>query len=152
MAGSPEDRYPELPDGTPAPLRPSDVRPLVDADVHHILDGDGLGSGGHQAGSGIVGKEELPAGWGDATVREAIEAALWGADVPRNLSPDPAGVRLRAIYDDVVLEVPINDFGTYWEAATAYPLSGDGVYKNIAPGQRVAIPLNINDFTRRLDD
>lgn len=75
-----------MPHGTPAPLQPSDVRPVVDADLHHILDSDGLGSGGHRAWTGTVGKEELTAGCNEIKVCEAIEAALWGAGAPRTLT------------------------------------------------------------------
>jgi hypothetical protein len=34
----------------------------------HILDGDGLGNGGHLAGTGIPGKSEFPRRWDDDTV------------------------------------------------------------------------------------
>jgi hypothetical protein len=57
-------------------------------------------------------------------------------------------VVLGALYDNVVIEVPITDYGKYWEVSTAYPLSGDGVYKNIAAGHRIAVPLNVDDLTR----
>lgn len=151
MAGSPEDRYPDLPDGRRAPLRPSDVNPINDGDLAYILDGDGLGGGGHRAGTGLVHKREFPARWDDGNVREAIEASLWSGDVPRNISLGRDGVTLRSIYDNVVLEIPISDYEKYWEVATAYPLSGDGVCRNVSPGRREPVPLNLDDFTRRLD-
>ena len=120
-----------MPDGDDAPLRPSDVKPLVEADLDHIYDGDEFGYGGHGAGRNIEGNREFPANWDRERVREAVEAAVWAPDVPKQLSPTERGVELRALYDNVVLLVPIARFDDGWEISTAYPLSGDGVTRNV---------------------
>jgi hypothetical protein len=112
VAGSPEDRYPDLPDGAPAPLRPSDISSLTDDDLAHIIEGQS-------------------ASWTMTAIAPA------------------RGVAIRALYDGVVIEVPVRQIGKAWEVSSAYPISGDGVYRNIA-GQRRPVPLNVDDLTRRL--
>lgn len=151
VAGSPEDRYPDMDNGDAAPLRPSDIQPVVDDDLAYMLDGDGHGGGGHRSGTGIPGKSELPAGWDEAKLLEAIEAILWGQDVSRNITPEDLGVVFRGLHDGVILAVPVHDYGRYWEVASAFPLSGDGVHRNDATGRPVPVPLNLADLTRRLD-
>ncbi|ORA25174.1 hypothetical protein [Mycobacterium aquaticum] len=151
VAGSPDDRYPDMDNGDPAPLRPSDVQPLIDDDLAYMLDGDGHGGGGHRAGTGIPGKSELPAGWDETKLLEAVEAILWGQDLQRNITPENLGVVFRGLHDGVILAVPVHDYGRYWEVATAYPLSGDGVHRNDATGRPVPVPLNPADLTRKLD-
>jgi prevent-host-death family protein len=54
------DKFPDLPDGTPAALTPSDVQALTDEDIAYILDGDGLGGGGHRANSGFNVRRNSP--------------------------------------------------------------------------------------------
>jgi hypothetical protein len=150
VAGSPDDRYPDMSDGNPAPLRPSDISHLTEDDLAHIVEGDGRGSGGHGAGHGTPGKTEFPSGWDVDKVQEAVEASLWASDVPRNISPTPHGVVIRALYDGVILEIPIRLIGKSWEVSTAHPISGEGVNHVESAGHRTALPLNIDDLTRRL--
>jgi hypothetical protein len=148
------DRFPDLPDGSPAHLAPADVPPLNDADLAHILDGDGLGCGGHRSGLGVPGKTEFPIGWGDADVYQAVEAALRETGVPRRLTLSDDGVVLRALVREVIIEIPISDYsreGLGWEVSTAYPLSGDGVVRNLRSGDRQPVTLRMGDLTRTLD-
>lgn len=151
MAGSPDDRYPEMDNGEPAPLRPSDVKRLTDEDLAYILDGDGHGAGGHAHGTRMPGKSEFPHGWGAVQVRRAVESGVWGIDPNQTLTASKDGVVLRTLHDGVVLAIPIHDYATYWEIASAYPLSGDGVRRIGPTGEPVAVPLNLDDLTRRLD-
>jgi hypothetical protein len=150
VAGPPEDRYPDMPDGTPAPLRPSDVKPLAEDDVSYILDGDGMGGGGHRFQMRIPGKRVFPQAWDEDKLRAAVNAALYGP-APKTLSRTPNGVLLRSLVDNVVVWIPIRKYPDGWEVSTAYPRSGDGVYLNLPSGGRELKPLNLDDLTRTLD-
>jgi hypothetical protein len=149
MMGSPEDRYPDMGNGKPAPLRPSDIRPVSDDDLKYALDGDGHGAGGHRSGTGAPGQSEFPRSWDEVKLREAIEAVLYGGSASIALSKD--GVIFRDLHDDVVLAVPVHDYGRYWEVATAYPLSGVGVVRNGPDGTPRPVPLSVGDLTSSLE-
>ena len=138
VAGSDDDHYPDMQNGEPAPLRPSDVAPVIEADIEHIL-------GGHAAESLVTNKYKFPPGW---PVREAVEAALWSRSVRRTLWPGerPQSVDLRALYDDVIFLVALRQFRTSWEVQTAHPISGTGVVYLDKQGRRHAAPLNIRDL------
>jgi hypothetical protein len=124
--------------GEPAPLRPSDVAPVTDADIAHILEG-------HAADSPVTNKYKFPPGW---PVRVAVEAALWSRSVRRTLLPGerPQSVDLRALYDDVIFLVALRRFRTSWEVQTAHPISGTGVAYLDKRGRRHAAPLIIADL------
>jgi hypothetical protein len=150
LAAGRTDVYPPLADGTPAPLKPSEVKPIRDEDIAYILDGDGYGMGGHRGGTGLLEKSEFPVGWTNDTVRIAVEAGLWIPTLPRNIWRTNSGVQIRAIYEDIIIALPITQFPDGWELMTAYPLSGDGVYRNTLTG-RAPVPLNLDHITRILD-
>jgi hypothetical protein len=150
VAGSPDDRFPNMPDGTPAPLRPSDVRPLIEDDVSHILDGDGMGGGGHRFQMRIPGKRVFPQGWDEDKLRGVIDAALH-EPVPKTLASTANGVLLRSLVDNVVVWIPIREHPDGWEISTAYPRSGDGVYRNLPSAGREPKPLNLEDLTRTVE-
>jgi hypothetical protein len=124
--------------GKAAPLRPSDVEAVVEADVAHILEG-------HAADSPVTNKYKFPPGW---PVREAVEAALWSGSVRRTLWPGerPHSVDVRALYDDVIFLVALKQFRKGWEVQTAHPISGTGVVYLDKQGRRHAVPLNIVDL------
>jgi hypothetical protein len=141
VPGSP-DEFPDLTNGTPFQL--SDVSPVTDEDMAYIIEGDGRGNGGHGHGRGIEGKTEFPARWDADKIRAAVESVLWGGN-PSRITPSLRGVTIRALYDGVVIEVPVRRIGNTWELSTAYPVSGEGVYRNVA-GNPLPVPLNINDI------
>lgn len=124
--------------GEAAPLRPSDVEPVVEADVAHILEG-------HAADSPLTNKYKFPPGW---PVREAMEAALWSGSVQRTLWPGerPQSVDVRALCDGVIFLVALKQFRTGWEVQTAHPISGWGVVYLDKQGRRHAVPLNRADL------
>jgi hypothetical protein len=126
------------------------VSPLTGEDLAHIIEGDNRGDGGHGPGRGVEQKTEFPAAWDEAKIKRAVESAVWDSDVPRQLSRSPRGVVIRALYDGVIIETPVRRIGRSWEVSSAYPISGDGIYRNVG-GQRHPVPLNIDDLARRLD-
>lgn len=146
----PDFTYPALlGSGEPAPLQPSDIEQLTDADIHHILDGDLPGHGGHRHGTGQIGQTEFPAGWDEAVVRTAVERALWRPGEIRTVQRTTSGVIIRALIEDLVLCLPVTDFGTTWLLMTAYPLSGHGVVTTTRRGRK-QVPLKVEDMTRIL--
>lgn len=142
--------YPDLPDGSPAPLTPADVRPVTSDDIAYFLDGDGCGGGGHRGGLRNPEKTEYPAAWDDDTVWEVIAEAIAGEGVARRLVPTSAGVLMRAFLHGIILELAITDFDADWEITSAYPICGDYVVRN-TDGGPVAVPLNVDDLDRILD-
>lgn len=126
--------------GDTAPLRPSDVEAVTDADIAHILEG-------HAADSPVKNKYKFPPGW---PARESVEAALWSASVPRTLWPGGRrqSIDIRALVDDVVFLVALRRFRTGWEVQTAHPLSGRGVVYLDKQGRRHPVPPNITDLSR----
>jgi hypothetical protein len=140
----PLDAYPDLLDGRPAPLAPTDVEPLNDADVSHIV-------WGHGWESEDSGKTIFPAGWSAEVIRAAVEAALWSKGVPRTLSRTDTGVIMRALVNGVIIELPLSQFHHSWGLMTAYPLCGDGVTRNTPGHGRMPVALNIDELTRILE-
>lgn len=124
--------------GEAAPLRPSDVEPVVEADIAHILEV-------HAADSPVTNKYKFPPGW---PVREAVEAALWSRSMLRTLwsGERPQSVDVRALYDDAIFLVALKQFRKGWEVQTAHPISGRGVVYLDKQGRRHAVPLNIADL------
>lgn len=124
--------------GEPAPLRPSDVEVVTEADIAHIREG-------HAADSPVKNKYKFPPGW---PFRESVEAALWSGSVPRTLWPGerPQSVDVRALYDDVIFLVALRQFRTGWGVQTAHPISGNGVVYLDKQGRRHAVPPNIADL------
>lgn len=122
---------------------------VTDEDIAYIIEGDGCGNGGHGYGRGIEGKTEFPAGWDANKIRAAVEALLAGGDnvASRRITETPRGCEIRALYDGVVIEIPIRCTRNGWELSTAYPVSGEGVYRNLQ-GKRVPKQLDINDLAR----
>jgi hypothetical protein len=131
----PVDAYPDLLDGTPAPLMPTDIEPLNGADITHIVWEHGSEFGG-------PGKSLFPAGWSAEVIRAAVEAALWSRGVPRTLSRTNTGVIMRALVDGVIIELPLREFHHSWGLMTAYPLCGDGVTRNISGQGRVPVAFD----------
>lgn len=140
MPGSPDDRYPDMPNGEPAPLRPSDINHVDDADIEHVVEV-------HGNGSRVPRKHKFPPGWGSEKIREAIEAALWG-DTEKTILPSsgPSEIEVRAYYDGVILGVAVQRYTSGWEVETAYPISGHGVFKLDGNGVPEAKPLNPDDL------
>lgn len=138
--------YPNLRDGTPAPLLPSDVEALVDADIEHIVSM-------HGADSREPNKTLFPASWTAEKIQAVVEAVLWSRHgvFSRSLHRTPAGVVIRAMVEGVVLELPLDELTHSWVMMTAYPICGDGVYRNTSDGKREPVPLNIGALFRTLD-
>ncbi len=149
VMGSPEDRYPDMYNGDPAPLRPSDVLALDEADLQHIL-------AGHRYNSRVPDKREFPDRWGNS-VEGPIEAGLWDRATQRTLWPGKSDrvVYIRALYDEVVFKIVlmrVSEKSGWWHVLTAHPLSGNGVtYNNPETGLRDPVPLNIEDLTRTIE-
>jgi hypothetical protein len=124
--------------GEPAPLRPSDVAPVLGADIAHILEG-------HSADSPVTNKYKFPPGW---PIGEAVEAAIWSGSVQRTLWPGerPQSIDVRALYDDAIFLVALKHFRSGWEVQTAHPISGTGVVYLDKEGRRHAVPLKIADL------
>jgi hypothetical protein len=140
----PVDAYPDLLDGAPAPLLPTDIEPLNDADIMHIVWEHGWEFGG-------PGKTLFPAGWSAEVIRSTVEAALWSQGVPRTLSRTNTGVIIRAWLEGLIIALPLDELDHNWVLMTAYPLSGEGVARNISGQRRVPVALNLDDLTRILE-
>ena len=92
----------------------------------HILDGNGLGDGGHLAGTGVPRKTEFPASWDDDRIIDAI------VDVARN--PDrPPELQRRGTWlaygarDDVEVNAIVRKDGAI---STGFPEHGREVIHN----------------------
>lgn len=115
------------------------MKPLIPTPENwlHILFGDERG-GGHLAGQGIESKTEFPSYWSLSRIENAIISAQ--ANV---LARD--GV-LRAseyveLVDGILLRVVIQRTSSgALTIATAHPLRGNGVFRNIS-GEQVSKPL-----------
>jgi hypothetical protein len=103
----------------------------------HILFGDDNG-GGHLAGQGIEGKTEFPEYWTLSRIESAIldiQKQALSIDIEKHT------VFLDGLVDGVLLRVVFTLDGEGERAVkTAYPLRGNGVFKNIN-GVRVSLPL-----------
>ena len=148
MMGSPEDRYPDMQNGDPAPLRPSDIRAIGEADLQHILERHGYKSG-------MPRTREFPERWGKA-VEGPIEAGLWDPATQRTIWPDRSAdtVFIRALYDQVVLRIVltrVSERSGWWDVITAHPISGTGVFYNHPDRGRIEYPLNLDDLTRTIE-
>jgi hypothetical protein len=74
-------------------LKTSELSHLIDErGQKHILDGNGIDSGGHRAGTGTPGKSEFPKEWSDQKILETIsdvatdpassrESGKWGTTI-----------------------------------------------------------------------
>jgi hypothetical protein len=84
--------------------------------------------------------------------REVVETAIRSDGVPRSLSRSPGGVLLRAEVDRVILALPPDELAHSWVMMTAYPVCGDGVFRNIAGrrGRREPVPLNSDELFRTI--
>lgn len=103
----------------------------------HILFGDDNG-GGHLAGQGFEGKTEFPEYWTLTRIESAVltiqEQAL-SADVQDHR------VFFDGLVDGVLIRVVFAfDHNGRHSLKTAFPLRGNGVFKNIN-GDRVSMPL-----------
>lgn len=103
----------------------------------HILFGDNEG-GGHLAGQGFDGKSEYPSYWAFSRIESAIVLAqLQRLNRGMEISP---GV-FDELVDGILLRIVIRQStGGLLEIETAFPLRGNGVFRNIE-GQRVSRPL-----------
>ncbi|AWR22335.1 EndoU domain-containing protein [Aurantimicrobium photophilum] len=117
-------------------MRPKPQYPSAETWLH-ILFGDDNG-GGHLAGQGIEGKTEFPEYW----TLSRIECAV--LDIQKqalSIEIEKQAVFFDGIVDGVLLRVVFaldRDGGR--AVKTAYPLRGNGVFKNIN-GVRVSLPL-----------
>jgi len=139
----PIDAYPDLLDGTPAPLLPTDVEPLNDADIAHII-------WGHAWGFGEPWKTLFPAGWSPVDISSAVQSALWSQGVTRSLSRTATGVLIRALVEGVIIALPLDELDHSWVLMTAYPVCGEGVCRMTAASGLQPVPLNINELSRTL--
>lgn len=92
-------------------------------------------------------KHKFPPGWDSAKIREAIEAALWG-NTKRVLLPSsgPSEIEIRAYHDGVILGIAVQRYASGWEVETAYPISGNGVFRLDKNGVSEAKPLKPDDL------
>jgi hypothetical protein len=103
----------------------------------HILFGDENG-GGHLAGQGIEGKTEFPEYWTLSRIESAVLTTQKQA-----LSSDAQNhkVFFDGLVDGVLIRVVFAlDQNGKQSLKTAFPLRGNGVFKNINGG-RVSMPL-----------
>lgn len=131
-----------LADGSPLPLRPSELPALTPSDEVHVISGDpnNEDAGGHAWGVGRRDKTEFPERWG-TDLRSRIEQVM---RAPESAVVSDEGDRLRfsADLDDVRVVVRLRrDVDGRWRFSTAYPVGGRGVVKN-TPHGRVDLPLD----------
>jgi len=94
---------------------------------NHILNGDGNGSGGHRAGTGIPGKSEFPESWSDEKIEGEISDIVtdpetvwskpdWRGYIVGKGTRD--GVDIKVVYDNengrVVTGFPTNTPRNEW--------------------------------------
>ncbi|MEY8040096.1 EndoU domain-containing protein [Saccharopolyspora cebuensis] len=93
---------------------------------NYILDGDGLGGGGHAAGTGLPNKMEFPETWDDDRIITSIEDVAKRPDRPPELQANGRwrsegtrhGVDIRVVLD------------TSGQIRTAHPVGGERVIQN----------------------
>lgn len=94
----------------------------------HILDGDGLGNGGHAPGTGIPGKTEFPESWDDdKIIDEILDVARNPDSIPPPTRQDHGTWMVTGTRDGVKVTVIIGDGG---EVISGFPESGPGVVRN----------------------
>jgi hypothetical protein len=103
----------------------------------HILFGD-IQGGGHLAGQAIEGKTEFPSYWSLARIEQSVLSAV-GNIQARN--PHLTAGAFEEFVDGLVLRIVLaRDSNGRVNITTAYPLRGNGVFKNI-DGVRISKPL-----------
>nr|WP_227659063.1 MULTISPECIES: EndoU domain-containing protein [unclassified Corynebacterium] len=126
-----------------------DPRPaLTDKAIRHILDGepDNPRQGGHRAGTSRRRKTEFPPSWSDADIIDSVQETF---DDPHSSIYIGDRRVLRRIVQRhgsrVIVEaqyyVPDEATGTPI-FRTAYPKSGDAVYRNTKDGTRLIEPFD----------
>lgn len=117
----------------------AELDPLNDAFRHHVLYGEEDGDrGGHAFSSTRIGKTVFPERWSE---EEIFNAALFVLENPIVFKQLGDRAWLIAIYDEVVVEVRLGISSRGYQLKTAFPHSGEGVFRNTAYG-REPLPLD----------
>jgi len=94
----------------------------------HILDGEPGGGGGHRHGTGIPGKTEFPASWGDKKIIDTVIDVARRPDMPPKHQESNDRWVVRGTRDDVEVVVVVARDGQIW---TSWPTpDSPGVVKN----------------------
>ncbi|MEU6265638.1 EndoU domain-containing protein [Saccharopolyspora shandongensis] len=93
---------------------------------NYILDGDGLGGGGHVAGTGLPNKMEFPATWDDDQIINSIEDLAKNPDHPPELQENGRW-RVEGTRGGVDIRVVVDKSG---RVHTAHPVGGEDVIRN----------------------
>lgn len=104
---------------------PADIH-VDDAKRAHVLDGDGMGRGGHAPGTGVPGKTEFPEAWDDDKIISSIEDVAKRPDTPPKLD-DSGSWKVQGSSDGVNIEGYVDKNG---RVLTGYPTGGPGVITN----------------------
>ncbi|WP_190812736.1 EndoU domain-containing protein [Saccharopolyspora pogona] len=100
---------------------------------NYILDGDGLGGGGHVAGTGLPNKMEFPKAWDDDQIINSIEDVAKNPDRPPELQENGRW-RVEGTRDGVDIRVVVDKSG---QVRTAHPVGGEGVIQNDVHGNPI---------------
>lgn len=99
--------------------------------MRHVLDGDDSG-GGHRHGTGIAGKTEFPARWGDGLARAYVLDVARHPDVIEK-HQNNGRWRVNGQRDGVIVVAIVEPSGM---VVTGWPKpGGDGVVKNPEEGE-----------------
>lgn len=119
---------------------PANMQPIGDQILNHILYGDKNGKeGGRLYGRGIVGKKEFPQDWDVIRIEKAIAQTLhiprWVKDPANEFRPTVFVVEI----DGMQIEVKVYLYQGRYVIERAYPVGGDGVFKNLKNGDRIPV-------------
>ena len=110
--------------------------------LRHVWDGEPNGlQGGHRFGLGREGKTEFPEEWDLTMVENAIRLTL---NSPQAVREHSSLIFCDRVVGLVLLRVRLNLNRKEIFIHSAYPLCGEGVYRNVS-GLRQPLPL---DFSR----
>ncbi|MGI8307743.1 EndoU domain-containing protein [Saccharopolyspora hattusasensis] len=99
----------------------------------YILDGDGLGGGGHVAGTGLPNKMEFPEIWDDDQITNSIEDVAKNPDRPPELQENGRW-RVEGTRGGVDIRVVVDKSG---RVRTAHPVGGERVIRNDEHGNPI---------------
>ncbi|AXE53960.1 EndoU domain-containing protein [Aurantimicrobium sp. MWH-Uga1] len=114
--------------------------PVTEELLRHVWEGeDDINKGGHRFGLGRVRKTEFPEEWTQEDVQRALAETLKS---PQVISGRKAPYFCDREVNGVVVRVVLKEGISGLQMHAAYPLCGQGVYRN-DPGGKVALPLDL---------
>lgn len=118
--------------------------PLTDEVLAHIWEGEpgDLNQGGHRFGLGREGKTEFPESWALEMVERAVRLTL---DQPQSIHFSGQFIFLRRLVNLVIIEVRVIHRGSSYSVISAYPISGEGIARNVR-GLRVVLPIDFRQL------